>query len=38
MRNLRGKRVMDGGVGGDMDEGVDMMESGIYGRGGRYGR
>ena len=29
-----------GGVGGgvrNMDEGVDMMESGIYGWGGRYG-
>lgn len=25
------------GWGGDMDEGVDMMESGIYGWGGRYG-
>ena len=40
MRNLREKRVMDGGVGWggggrggvrNMDEGVDMMESGIYG-------
>lgn len=32
----RGGVGWGGGV-RDMDEGVDMMESGIYGWGGRYG-